>query len=106
MKYTLLVLLFINNAWSISIGETISGKIEPNSSCSKKVMVWLALDKMNYKDRLFLMHTVVPQGGTFQFNVKPGDYHVRVTDEIGCEFLQKVSVKNSSPFLSIRLRKK
>lgn len=69
-------------------------------------MVWLSLDKDDYKERLLLMHTEVPQGGTFRFHVRPGDYQIRASDKVGCEFLQKVSVKGQDPFLYIQMVKK
>lgn len=69
-------------------------------------MIWLSLDKENYKDRVLLMHTLVPVGGTFKFNVRPGEYQVRASDEAGCEFFKKVSVKVSDPHISVVLEKK
>lgn len=106
MKYLFLTTLFIANAWSVSIEQTISGKVEVTKGCSKKVMVWLSLDKDNYKERLLLMHTEVPQGGTFKFYVRPGNYQVRASDEAGCEYLKKVEVKGTDPVLDIKMVKK
>lgn len=85
---------------------TISGKVLSSSGCAKKTMVWLSLDKENYHERLLLMHTEVPQGGTFEFYVKPGDYQVRVSDDEGCEYLKKVSIKDRPVSLSIQMVKK
>lgn len=69
-------------------------------------MVWVALDKNEYKERLLLMHTEVPVGGSFQFYLKPGDYQIRASDEKGCEFLQKVTVKDLVAQLQIKMVKK
>lgn len=69
-------------------------------------MVWLSLDKENYQERLLLLHTEVPGGGTFRFYVKPGNYQIRASDEEGCEFLQKVQVQNRPIHLDVKLVKK
>lgn len=74
--------------------------------CSKKVMVWLSLDKENYQERLLLMHTEVPVKGSFQFYVKPGDYQIRVSDEAGCEFSKKISIRNEDVQVDAMLVKK
>lgn len=90
--------------WAKSL--TISGKVEAPASCSDKVMVWLSLDKDQYQERLLLMHTEVPRGGTFSFYVKPGQYQVRGSDKVGCEFLQRVVVNDKAPELTIKMVKK
>lgn len=74
--------------------------------CSKSAMIWIALDKDDYKDRLLLMHTEVPIGGSFQFYLKPGQYQVRASDENGCEFLQKIKVKDLVSTIQIKMVKK
>lgn len=89
-----------------SSDRSLSGKIEVNSGCSKSVMAWLSLDKENYKERLLLMHTEVPQGGTFRFYVKPGFYQIRVTDEESCEFFTKVEIKKKDIELIVKMVKK
>ena len=68
--------------------------------------MWLSLDKEDYQERLLLMHTEVPLGGTFRFHVRPGQYQVRASDKEGCEFLQRVSVKGEDPFLKVKMVKK
>lgn len=52
------------------------------------------------------MHTEVPIGGSFQFYVRPGNYQVRASDESGCEYMEKVSVKDKGPELNVKLVKK
>jgi hypothetical protein len=93
---------------SLAFGEsTISGKVVGQTGCSqKKVMVWLSLDKDHYQERLLLMHTEVPIDGTFSFFVKPGKYQVRGSDPEGCEFFQRVSVKNEDLIVPIKMVKK
>lgn len=86
--------------------QSISGKVESDPACSKKAMVWLSLDKETYKERLLLMHTEVPVGGTFNFYVKPGEYQVRGSDEAGCEFLKKMSITGNDSQLIIKMVKK
>lgn len=69
-------------------------------------MVWLSLDKEPYKERLLLMHTEVPVGGSFQFYLKPGDYQLRASDEKGCEFLQKIKVSTKLTMVKVQMVKK
>lgn len=106
MKYALFLLLFLSNAMAVSIADSISGKVSATPGCSSKAMVYLSLDKESYKDRLLLMHTEVPQNGTFKFYVKPGDYQIRAGDEAGCEFFKKVSVKERDVNLEVKMVKK
>lgn len=103
MKYVFFSLLISSG---LLADTTISGKVSSVAGCSKKVMVWLSLDKENYHERLLLMHTEVPQGGSFQFYVRPGNYQVRASDESGCEYMEKVSVKEKDHELKIQLVKK
>ena len=85
----------------------IVGQVETTAGCSaKNAMVWLSLDKENYKERLLLMHTAVPVRGKFQFYLKPGSYQLRASDEEGCEFLSKVSVSREIETVNVTLRKK
>jgi hypothetical protein len=106
MKYVLIPFLFISNAMALSIADSISGKVGATPGCGNKVMVYLSLDKENYKERLLLMHTEVPQNGTFKFFVKPGNYQVRAGDKEGCEFFQKVAVKERNVDLVVKMVKK
>lgn len=106
MKYALISLLFVSNAMAVSIADSISGKVSLTPGCSPKAMVYLSLDKENYKERLLLMHTEVPQNGTFKFYVKPGAYQIRAGDKEGCEYFQRVLVKESDVDLEIKMVKK
>ena len=102
----LLILLMMTSGLALSIADSISGKVASPQGCSKKVMVWLSLDKENYKERLLLMHTEVPVNGTFKFFVKPGAYQVRASDEAGCEFVKRVNVKERNLNVEIKMVKK
>jgi hypothetical protein len=106
MKFILCFFILSGFLGAAPVDQFISGKVEMNKLCSKKVMVWLSLDKENYKERLLLLHTLVPVGGSFKFNVRPGDYQLRASDETGCEFLRKVSVNELNPHVLIKMEKK
>jgi hypothetical protein len=104
MKGSLILLIFLTfSAWSAS---GVKGKVTSPKGCSKLAMVWVSLDENDYKDRLLLMHSEVPVGGSFQFYLKPGDYQVRASDDKGCEFLQKIKVKNLVSNIQINMVKK
>ena len=108
MKWPLLLLLLVfftpvSQAFS-SAG--VMGKVEQTKGCADKVMVWLSLDKEDYQERLLLLHTEVPVGGTFQFYLRPGNYQVRASDQEGCEFFKSVEVKDSILNLKIVMEKK
>lgn len=104
MKASLILLIFLSfPAWSAS---GVTGKVTSPRDCSKSAMIWVSLDKEDYKDRLLLMHTEVPVGGRFQFYLKPGDYQVRASDEKGCEFLQKIQVKEIVSHIQVKMVKK
>lgn len=106
MKYIFLLIFMTSQAFAIPIADSISGKVSTVEGCSKKVMVWLSLDKEDYKERLLLMHTEVPVGGSFEFFVKPGKYQVRGSDEAGCEFLLKVEVTTKNAAIDVKMVKK
>lgn len=86
--------------------SAVKGVVQSPQGCEGPVMVWLSLDKENFKDRLLLMHTEVPVGGSFQFNLKNGDYQLRATDKSGCEFLERISIKDKIHTAKVMLVKK
>jgi hypothetical protein len=100
--YLAFLLCFSVSAFS----RSIRGKVLSPPTCAQEVMVWLALDKNDYPERLLLMHTQVPVGGTFQFFLKPGNYQLRASDEKGCETLQKVSIGTNETNVVLKLEKK
>lgn len=104
MKGPLLLLIFLSfSAWSAS---GVKGKMSSPHGCSKSAMVWVSLDEDDYKDRLLLMHSEVPVGGSFQFYLKPGAYQVRASDDKGCEFLQRIKVSDLVSNIQIKMVKK
>jgi hypothetical protein len=98
--------LFLFTASQALASTGVIGEVHSQKECSKEVMVWLSLDKENYKERLLLMHTLVPVGGKFQFYLKPGNYQVRASDEEGCEFFQRVKVTTSHSLIDVKMVKK
>ena len=99
----LLTILLSFQAYSAS---GLKGSVQSPKDCSSPVMLWVSLDKDQYKERLLLMHSEVPVGGTFQFYLKPGDYQIRASDEKGCEFMKKVSVASGVSSFNILMDKK
>lgn len=105
MKSVLIMLtLFCFQAFASSVG--VKGTVASPKECGPKVMVWLSLDKENYKERLLLMHTEVPVGGSYQFFLKPGDYQVRASDEKGCEFFKRIKVEKVIAHIDVKMEKK
>jgi len=104
MKTLLIFLIFFSfPSWSAS---GVKGIVISPEGCSSPVMVWVSLDKDQYKERLLLMHTEVPVGGSFQFYLKPGDYQVRASDQKGCEFFKQVKVIKQFNKIQITMVKK
>lgn len=105
MKSLSLVLIFFTST-VLADATGVKGTVASTKGCSSPVMVWLSLDKEAYKERLLLMHTEVPVGGSFQFYLKPGDYQLRASDEKGCEFLQKIKVTAKVLAVKVKMEKK
>lgn len=105
MKAFYLALLLFTASQALASSGVV-GKVYSQKECSKEVIVWLSLDKDNYKERLLLMHTLVPVGGKFQFYLKPGNYQVRASDEEGCEFFRRVKVSSHQTTLDVKMVKK
>lgn len=105
LRYIFPILILLISGLACASEDGIVGKIESVPDCAKNVMVWLSLDKSDYKHRLLLMHTEVPVGGQFQFYLKPGQYQLRATDEKGCEFLSKVRVTSGVMTVLVRMKK-
>jgi len=91
------------SAWSAS---GLKGVASSSEGCSSPIMVWVSLDKEDYKERLLLMHTEVPAGGSFQFYLKPGKYQLRASDQKGCEFMKSINVKENVVLEKIKMVKK
>lgn len=93
MKALFLFLFLLS--FSVFSATGIKGVVTSVEGCSSPVMVWVSLDKEDYKERLLLMHTEVPVGGSFQFYLKPGNYQLRGSDQKGCEYFKRILVKGS-----------
>lgn len=105
MKPWILVLV-LSCSFPVIASVGVKGTVLSQKDCGSTVMVWLSLDKDNYKERLLLMHTEVPVGGSFQFYLKPGNYQVRASDEKGCDFLQKVKVSEAVFPIEVKMVKR
>ncbi len=104
MKYFLILYIFISNLHA----TTIRGKVTASQGCnSKNVMVWLSTVSDDFVQRTLLMHTEVPNNGSFEFYVKPGDYELRGTSSEGCGFIERVKVlENQKISLKVKLQDK
>jgi hypothetical protein len=100
------LILFTLFSYSIGFASGIKGKVVSLKDCSSSVMVWVSLDKENYHERLLLMHSEVPVGGSFQFYLKPGAYQVRASDQKGCDYLDHITVSEAVRNIEIKMVKK
>lgn len=101
----LIVLLFLSQS-VFAKTAIVKGRVESVTGCSDKVMVWVSLDKEEYKERLLLMHSEVPVGGTFQLHLLPGNYQLRASDKLGCETFKRIQVKEGEQNIPLKLEKK
>ena len=101
--YVLLFALVSSSAWALSI----KGQATVESSCQGgKVMMWLSKDAQDFAKKILLMHTEVPEQGTFEFYVKPGEYLVVGSNEKGCSFQQVVKVSDKDVTVAAHLKEK
>jgi hypothetical protein len=106
MKRLLITISLIVSFPLLASDSGVKGKVFSLPACSDPVMVWVSLDKDNYKERLLLLHSTVPVGGSFQFFLKPGAYQLRASDEKGCEFVQRIQVKDKVLTQDVKMVKK
>lgn len=99
----LFILSFSTSAFGV-VG--VKGQISSPKDCGPKVMVWLSLDKDDYKERLLLMHSEVPVGGSFQFYLKPGSYQLRASDEKGCDFYKRIEIGQNLKDVAVTMVKR
>jgi hypothetical protein len=104
MKYFLILFISISHLQA----TTIRGKVTAPHGCnSKNVMVWLSTVSDDFAQRTLLMHTEVPNNGSFEFYVKPGHYEVRGTSSEGCGFIERVKVlENQKISVKVKLQDK
>lgn len=100
------LILFTLFSYSFGFASGIKGKVISLKDCSSSVMVWVSLDKENYQERLLLMHSEVPVGGSFQFYLKPGAYQVRASDQKGCDYLERITIDEVVRKIEIKMVKK
>jgi hypothetical protein len=104
MKILFILVALISNLHASSI----RGKVTSPAACnSDLIMVWLGNVTDDFTERKLLMHTEVPNGGSFEFYVKPGEYEVRGSTKEGCGFIQKMKVaENESKNILVKLESK
>lgn len=97
MKYFFLYSILLTYT-NISYALSIKGVVHKTASCkkSKNAMVWLSKPALDYTDRKLLMHTEVPDGGSFEFYALPGEYELRGSDQHGCAYREIISVKDKT----------
>lgn len=69
-------------------------------------MMWLSKDAQDFAKKILLMHTEVPEQGTFDFYVKPGEYLVVGSNEKGCSFQQVVRILDRDVTIAAILKEK
>lgn len=86
---------------------TIRGTVSSTQECqSGKAMVWLSKNEKEFTKKELLLHTMVPERGSFEFFVNPGDYLVVASNEKGCAFEQPVRVEEKSLLIHLELSEK
>ena len=69
-------------------------------------MVWLSRNEVEFAKKELLLHTAVPERGTFEFYVLPGDYLVTVSNEKGCSAERAVQIATKDALVELELREK
>ncbi len=99
------IILFLLSAPAFALG--IRGRVQVDESCrAGKTMVWLSKNESEFAKKELLLHTAVPERGTFEFYVLPGDYLVAVSNEKGCSEQRAVRVGDKDVLLELQLREK
>ena len=99
------ITLFLLTTPALAVG--IKGRVSSDEACrSGKIMVWLSQNEKEFKKKELLLHTQVPERGTFEFYVKPGDYLVVASNEKGCAVEQPVRISDKDVLLQLDLSEK
>ena len=99
------IIVFLLSTPAFALG--IRGRVEVEESCrAGKTMVWLSKNEAEFAKKELLLHTAVPERGTFEFYVLPGDYLVVVSNEKGCAEERAVRVGEKDILLELQLREK
>lgn len=108
-SYILLTLFWGSSLQVLSAQEVIQGRVELEPDCQDQAMVWLSHKTQEEQEKgdELLLHTLVPDKGSYAFSVKPGLYDVWASSPQGCEAqFQEVKVERGQNFeLNIRLKK-
>ena len=90
-----------------ALAAGIKGRVSSVEACrSEKSMVWLSKNYQDFKKKELLMHTFVPEGGTFQFYLLAGEYLVVASNEKGCSAEQVVTIIDKDSFIQLELNEK
>ena len=85
----------------------IRGRVSSDDACrSGKIMVWLSKNEKDFSKKELLLHTQVPERGTFEFSVIPGDYLVVASNDKGCAIEQPVRIADKDVLLQLDLSEK
>jgi hypothetical protein len=86
--------------------ELIHGSVELTENCQDKAMIWLSHKTKSLGEEL-LLHTLVPNKGSFAFSVLPGQYQILASTAQGCDrIFEKIKISKGHNFkLNIRLEK-
>ena len=99
------IILFLLSTPAFALG--IRGRVEVEESCrAGKTMVWLSKNEAEFAKKELLLHTAVPERGTFEFYVLPGDYLVTASNERGCSAERQVRINEKDVVLELELKEK
>lgn len=105
-SYTLFTYFFGGAFQALNAQEVIRGQVEIQPECRDQAMVWLSHKTQENGDEL-LLHTLVPDRGSYAFSVSPGLYDIWASSPKGCEAeLREVKVERGQNVeLNIGLKK-
>lgn len=101
MGLTLLLSFFVNTAQA---QELIQGQVSLEAECQDQAMVWLSHQTQENAKEL-LLHTLIPDQGSYAFSVSPGLYEIWASTEQGCVAqFDEIKVERGQDYeLNIRL---
>lgn len=104
IHFLFFAILFISLS---AISAVIRGEVQSSEDCkSDKTMVWLSLNEKEFKKKLLLMHTLVPERGSFEFYVKPGSYLLTGSNKKGCSWEKVVKINDKDLFYNVEVAEK
>lgn len=85
---------------------SLSGKVYAPKECGEDgAMLWLSIPSENFKEKILLFHTKVPQRGSYEFYLKPGVYQLEASTELGCATTKVIEVKEGENQHHLNLEK-